>query len=209
MGRFIDLRGRRFGRLTAMYRGENTKYNDTTWVCICDCGNQKTIRYFDLISGKTISCGCYKAEDTRQRMTTHGESHTRLHDIWRGMIKRCEAPYASRYDLYGGRGIGVCAEWHTYENFAEWAKQSGYRDDLSIDRIDPNGNYCPENCRWATAKEQSNNTSRNHYVEYDGKRYTISELAEIKKINAGTLRSRIDKLHWPIDKAVERRTTSG
>ena len=96
MGRFIDLRGRRFGRLTAMYRGENTKYNDTTWVCICDCGNQKTIRYSDLISGKTISCGCYKAEDTRQRMTTHGESHTRLHDIWRGMIKRCEAPYASR-----------------------------------------------------------------------------------------------------------------
>ena len=209
MGRFIDLRGRRFGRLTAMYRGENTKYNDTTWVCICDCGNQKTIRYSDLISGKTISCGCYKAEDTRQRMTTHGESHTRLHDIWRGMIKRCEAPYASRYDLYGGRGIGVCAALHSYENFAEWAKQSGYRDDLSIDRIDPNGNYCPENCRWATAKEQSNNTSRNHYVEYDGKRYTISELAEIKKINAGTLRSRIDKLHWPIDKAVERRTTSG
>lgn len=209
MGRFIDLRGRRFGRLTAMYRGENTKYNDTTWVCICDCGNQKTIRYSDLISGKTISCGCYKAEDTRQRMTTHGESHTRLHDIWRGMIKRCEAPYASRYDLYGGRGIGVCAEWHTYENFVEWAKQSGYRDDLSIDRIDPNGNYCPENCRWATAKEQANNTSRNHYVEYDGKRYTISELAEIKKINAGTLRSRIDKLHWPVDKAVERRTTSG
>ena len=209
MGRFIDLRGRRFGRLTAMYRGENTKYNDTTWVCICDCGNQKTIRYSDLISGKTISCGCYKAEDTRQRMTTHGESHTRLHDIWRGMIKRCEAPYASRYDLYGGRGISVCAEWHTYENFAEWEKQSGYRDDLSIDRIDPNGNYCPENCRWATAKEQANNTSRNHYVEYDGKRYTISELAEIKKINAGTLRSRIDKLHWPINKAVERRTTSG
>ena len=149
-----------FGKLTLIEPVPPTKSRHKMWLCRCECGNTKVVRQEALISGRTKSCGCLaktgirKAIETR---TTHGESGTRKHRIWAMMLQRCENPNATKYELYGGRGIKVCKEWHTYAAFRDWALSHGYADDLSIDRINPNGNYEPSNCRWATDKEQSNN----------------------------------------------------
>lgn len=121
----------------------------------------------------------------------HGLSKTRLYRCWENMKKRCKNPNSSYYEKYGGRGITYCKEWESFVNFYNWAMDNGYNDELSIDRIDVNGNYCPENCRWVNAKIQMNNTTRNHYVEYQGRMITVAQLAEISGINYRTLLSRI------------------
>lgn len=149
--------GRKFGRLTVIAKGEKVPYSrQATWICQCSCGNvTSAIVGSRLRNGTTKSCGCIHREELKERKTTHGMAKTRLNNIWHGMKQRCYNPNTKCYCNYGGRGIVVCNEWlHDFSAFRDWALESGYADNLSIDRVDVNGNYEPSNCRWATSSEQ-------------------------------------------------------
>ena len=133
----------------------------------------------------------------------HSQSKTRLYHIYNSMLSRCYSKSNIRYENYGGKGITVCEEWrNSFSAFYEWAIANGYTDELSIDRKDVNGNYEPSNCRWATAFEQMNNTTRNHYIEYNGKRQTVAQWAKETGIPYATLNQRINRLKWSAERAL-------
>lgn len=196
-----DITGQKFGRLTVL-KFAYIKNGNTYWNCICECGNEKIVSAKNIKHGKTKSCGCYFSEIKSKQMTLIGQKNvkhgdcrggdrSRIYLTWRNMIHRCEDPRAKGYERYGGRGIKVCEEWHNYPTFKEWAMNNGYADNLTIDRIDNHGNYEPSNCRWATAKEQQNNTSYNHNITMNGETKTITEWAEIYGIKRTTINARI------------------
>lgn len=163
----IDLVGDRYGRLVVVEfdRLQNRK---TYWKCVCDCGLTVVATGNNLRSGNTKSCGCLqreKAAEIGKSNIRHGNSHanrTRLYTIWCGMRQRCSNPKRDAYNLYGGKGVKVCEEWQEFESFKKWALSNGYTDELSIDRIDSNGNYEPNNCRWITRSENTARANKNH-----------------------------------------------
>ena len=162
MTRALDLIGEHFDRLEVVSRGENTKQGKTQWLCRCTCGETKTIRAGDLLSERTKSCGCLNKELPQARRVTHRQSYSRLYRIWQGMKRRCTNEKVVDYKYYGGRGIDVCDEWFSnFALFSNWAKANGYNEELTIDRKNNDKGYSPDNCRWATMKEQSNNKRNN------------------------------------------------
>ena len=158
MSKRIDLTGRVFGRWTVL-RYDCTKNGEAYWLCKCACLAVRSVNGYHLRSGRSTSCGCYSAELTRKnpRGTTHGlkKHNQRLYRIWQCMLNRCRRPKDKYYHRYGGRGISVCEEWHSFQPFYEWAMANGYKDNLTIDRIDVDGNYEPSNCQWLTIADNS------------------------------------------------------
>lgn len=188
MGKCIDLTGKRYGKLLVVRR-KGSRNGKAMWECSCDCGNKSIVSTGDLNSGKTQSCGCVKTKHGCDR----SGKRTRLYRIWTGMKTRCNNKSDHLYRLYGARGITVCDEWRdSFEAFRDWAQGSGYRDDLTIDRIDSNGPYSPENCQWATYKEQENNRRNNRIITCDGVTKTLSQWSSATGIHRGTIQYRLN-----------------
>lgn len=147
----------KFGRLTVMQRGGSSKNKKKLWLCQCECGNQCIVRSDQLRSGRTKSCGCLKMEMKPPIHKKHGMYKSRIYDIWKGMLGRCYCKTSGNYCWYGALGVTVCNEWREFIPFKDWALQNGYSNSLTIDRINPFGNYRPLNCRWITNAEQQKN----------------------------------------------------
>lgn len=188
-----DLTGVRFGRLTVIkYYGLSTK-KQIYWLCKCDCGNDVYVRTTALTHGIKKSCGCLQLESGHSNYK-YGCKTNRLYTIWRGMKARCLNINDKCYHLYGGRGISICKEWmNDFASFQSWSLNNGYADNLSIDRIDSNGNYEPNNCRWATSSEQNSNKSNNHYLTIDGETKTLGEWCRIYKANREKVKYNLKK----------------
>lgn len=194
-----DITGMRFGRYTVIERVENDKHGNAVWLCRCDCGKEKKVIGASLRKGVVVSCGCYHKEKLKQTQTTHGESKSRLFEIWRCMKSRCYNKNHKNYDYYGGRGIIVCEDWkNNYVAFAEWARNNGYAENLTIDRIDVDGNYEPSNCRWVSRKEQMENTRVSHIYTINGESKCLSEWCKVYNVPHERVRSRVINRGWNI-----------
>jgi hypothetical protein len=186
-----SLEGTQFGRLTVIKKSDKAGY----WYCICECGQERSVWGFSLLRGTTKSCGCLSRNLTTQRNrmnATHNMRGTRLYHIWDTMKARCYRPNSKDFKNYGARGIAICQEWRNdFLTFYHWANVHGYESHLTLDRKDVNGNYEPSNCRWATAKEQGNNTRVNRHITINGQKKTIAEWSDETGIGQKTLRYRI------------------
>lgn len=173
------------------------------WNCVCDCGKQTVVLGYNLKKGITKSCGCLQKETTSNKHYLHGDSHRRLHGIWTNMKSRCYNTKVCSYINYGARGIKVCDEWrNSYMAFKMWALTHGYKDNLTIERMDYNGNYEPDNCCWIPINEQAANKRGLRYLTYNGETHFLAEWARITGISDGTIRKRIDRLGWTICEAL-------
>lgn len=198
MAKPINIVGQKFGKLTVLkYVGKSK------WLCKCDCGKETIVGTYHLKSGNTKSCGCLNIQKIIERNTKHNLGHTRIYQTWKSIKRRCYGKNTVAYKNYGARGITVCQEWLSdFNNFYNWAISNGYQDDLSIDRIDVNKGYSPDNCHWATDIEQANNTRRNHLITYNDKTQTLAQWAREYNIAYNNLQNRIVKLNWSIEKAL-------
>ena len=204
-----NLIGKRFGRLVVISRAPNGRNWHTRWNCICDCGNQCIVSASHLKNGHTQSCGCLNREITATRNKENRKyeyCNHRIYDCWKDMIKRCTQKNRHNAKNYILKGITVCEEWYDFECFQEWALNNGYADDLTLDRIDNSKNYCPENCRWATLKQQANNTSRNRIIEYKGRKQTLAQWCDELGLKYKTIENRINRYKWSIERAFETQT---
>lgn len=172
--------------------------------CQCECGNIGEVQLACLRNGHSTSCGCEQKRRAAEAQTKHGlaDKHP-LYLTWKNMKKRCNYPNASEYENYGGRGICVCEEWsNSFQNFYDWAINNGWSRELTIDRIDTNGNYCPENCRWANMETQMNNMTKNHYIEYNEDTYTLSTLSKHLNIPYNIVRYRLSNCKWTVEQLI-------
>ena len=205
MGTFIDLTGKKFGKLKVIERLDNDKNGNATWLCLCDCGRTSKVTATSLLRGRTKSCGkCPKILRSKYYEYRQKSFWNRISTSYKAMIGRCYERKNVHYADYGGRGISVCEEWRGEKgriNFYEWAIANGYAEGLTIDRIDVNGNYEPSNCRWANLDTQANNKRNNFLIECNGETKTIHEWSKISGVSVGSIRYRITH-NWEAEKAI-------
>lgn len=206
-----DLTGCKFGRWTVLefshfYESVNSG-KKPMWKCRCDCGNEKIIRESSLKNGDSKSCGCLLKEISSNLHSTHHGTNTRLFAVWDSMKRRCENPNDKAYHNYGGRGIKVCDEWKDFAVFRDWAMSTGYNEDAkrgecTLERIDSNGMYSPDNCKWCSMKEQSRNKRNTIYVEYNGTTKSLVEWAEITGVKYQAIWRRYNR-GLPVEKILK------
>ncbi len=205
MPKLIDLTGKKFGRLVVIEFVGRNKRRQSKWLCLCDCGQKSIIFGYHLKDDSTKSCGCLRKEVVSKRMITHGNDkkgkRTKAYRSWSQIIQRCTNFSHPRYKDYGGREIEVCKRWLKFENFLEDMGQS-LGDGYSIERKDNNGDYCKENCKWATSKQQNRNKRNNRLETFHGETKCISDLSEKYNIPYKTLWSRLYMYGWSIEKAL-------
>lgn len=204
--------GQKIARLTLLK--EIPACRGRSWECLCDCGNKLTVKESLIRNGSVKSCGCLATEYKSIGNVLHNLCNTRINKIYQGMKNRCYLKKHRSYKNYGGRGITVCDEWLGKDgivNFYKWAISSGYKEEKlpngrnkwTLDRIDNNGNYEPNNCRWATALQQQNNTRHNRILEYKGEKLTLSEISRKYNIDVSTLHHRLKKYNLDVEKSIE------
>lgn len=194
-----DMKGQKFNKLTVLEYAGTNKHHSATWKCKCDCGNEIIATGHNLRTNHTKSCGCLIKEEKNN--TKHNMSRTRQYKIWAGMKKRCTNINYPHFNDYGGREIKVCDRWlESFENFWE-DMQEGYSDNLSIDRIDNNGNYEKSNCKWSNREEQSNNRRNNIIVTYNGVTDTLKRICDLNGFKYQTVFARIKYQNMPISEA--------
>lgn len=197
----LDLTGQRFSRVTVLGSAGSREYGQSKksrWLCKCDCGTEKVFDGSSLMSGNTVSCGCFARERLGKLSATHGMTETRVYRIWQAMLTRCRNKNTVNYENYGGRGISVCERWLSFENFL--SDMGEPETGQSIDRIDNDGNYEPNNCRWATREMQSKNKRSNRVLTLNGDSKTLSEWAKQLGIDQASLRERLEK--WSLEKSL-------
>lgn len=199
MKKIIINSGDKFGRLTAIRKSHQDKYGHVFWLCKCDCGNETFAKPSSLKSGHKTSCGCLQKETLSNLNKTHGYSVSsgvdkNIYQIWKGMKARCYNQNNQMYHLYGGRGIGICHEWiNDAKAFHDWALSNGYTRGLSIERIDVNSDYNPQNCKWIPVSKQNLNKRNSIYLEIGGKQKLLVDVAREYNISYHTLYSRLKK----------------
>lgn len=197
MTKLNDLTNQKFGKLIVIKRAENDKRGNAQWLCKCECGKEVIVRGYQLIGNITKSCGCLKFTHNK----SHGLSNTKLYKVYTDMKYRCNNKKHLGYSYYGERGIDICKEWgNDFNKFYEWAIKNGYKEGLTIDRIDVNGNYEPDNCRWVNQKIQQRNKRNNINITYKNETHCLMEWSEILSIKYDTLRNRICRLHWNVER---------
>lgn len=209
MSREIDITGKKYGRLTAICKSRtriNGKSKRCFWIFKCDCGKELEIYKYSVTSGGTVSCGCYN-EEMKHKRAVHGETGTRLHNIFCNMHSRCSCGnnYYKNKKNYYDRGIRVCEEWKDFLKFKEWALKNGYMEDLTIDRIDVNGNYCPENCRWANQEQQQNNKRVNRKITINGVTNTLKQWLKVFNISRSSFYNHKKMYCWDDETALTHR----
>jgi hypothetical protein len=200
----IDVKpGEKHNMLTFVRYAGYKKNGTEIWECKCDCGNTAFIRKTAVVSGRAKSCGCLNHKPAHNR--THNMVGTRIYRIYRNMRNRCLLPCAVGYKNYGGRGITVCDEWlgdGGFERFYEWSMKNGYNDDLTLDRVNVDGNYEPNNCRWTTIIVQNNNRRTNRNITFNGETHTLAEWGRITGIDEYTIGQRLNDFGWSIEKSL-------
>lgn len=205
--------GLRFGRYIVLKESERHKKSNGAsyrrFLCLCDCGTQKIVRLSSLVSGTTKSCGCLHKEIAstvlKKTSTTHGKSKTKIYYIWAQMIRRCNSPKSKDFHRYGGRGIKVCERW--LNSFEDFESDMGYREPgLTLERIDTNGDYEPNNCKWASYKDQARNTRRNRLHTIDGVTHCLAEWCEILNESWSTVKKRLAAKKDPFVRLRERKS---
>ena len=184
-----DLTGQRFGRQVAIKPVGINKYRNYLWLCKCDCGNEHIVASGKLVQGKSRSCGCLANDMHIKQLEKHGITtggKPRTFNIWNGMKARCLNPKSISFKNYGGRGILICDEWLLFENFHNWAMASGYDDELTIDRINNDGNYEPSNCRWENAKINISKQRKTRYIEVYGITKNVTQWCKLFKVSRAT-----------------------
>ncbi len=197
---FIDMTGKKCDKLTVISRSDRKDYDGRYyWKCLCECGNEKEVNGRTLRNKFPIDCGCVWKEILTKQKTTHGQTNTCLYRTWASIKNRCYNVNGQDYPDYGGRGIYVCNTWRY--SFEQFAKDMGpHPEGLSIERVDNDGPYSPENCKWGTDAEQAKNTRRNHWIEFDGKRLILQDWARHVGISVKSLRDRIKR--WGIERSL-------
>lgn len=196
--RILDLTGKKFGRLRVVARGPDKEQGRPSWLCVCTCGKQSAVDGRALRCGNTRSCGCWKDEKTGARRRTHGMSYTVTYAVWRNMHERCGNPNNTQYADYGGRGIGVCTRWHSFENFL--ADMGERPEGMTLERMKNSRGYSKSNCVWATRMQQAKNKRNNRWLTAGGETLHLAEWGRRLGISASSVAGRVCR-GWTVEAA--------